>query len=200
MITSIGLQNFKSWGPNPEKVKLAPLTAFFGANSAGKSSLIQFLLMLKQTVESSDRKLVLNFGDDRSLVELGSFKDIAYRHNIEAQIGCEIEWQLPHPLEIPIEETSEISSSPIKLQFSANFTQNDTGQVKLENFEYKFNQYSGGIRRDSNDNKSDNYVLTVQPDDLGLRSKRGRPPTISSPYSGRENPTGRYIALFLRYS
>jgi predicted ATP-dependent endonuclease of OLD family len=27
----------------------------FGTNSSGKSSILQFLLMLKQTVESSDR-------------------------------------------------------------------------------------------------------------------------------------------------
>ena len=36
------------------------LTGFFGTNSSGKSSILQFLLMLKQTVESSDRSRVLH--------------------------------------------------------------------------------------------------------------------------------------------
>ena len=43
MITSMTLQNFKSWrlaGP----VKLAPLTGLFGTNSSGKTSLMERLV------------------------------------------------------------------------------------------------------------------------------------------------------------
>ena len=40
-------------------IKMSPLTVFFGTNSSGKSSIEQFLLMLKQTVDSSDRKMVI---------------------------------------------------------------------------------------------------------------------------------------------
>ena len=55
------MRNFKSWretGP----VRLAPLTGFFGANSSGKSSLLQMLLLLKKTTESNDRNLPLETG------------------------------------------------------------------------------------------------------------------------------------------
>ena len=48
MLTGLRLRNFKSWddtGP----VRLAPLTIFFGRNSSGKSTLIQSLLLMKQT-------------------------------------------------------------------------------------------------------------------------------------------------------
>ena len=38
------------------------VTGFFGTNSAGKSSLLQFLLLLKQTRNATDRGLVLDFG------------------------------------------------------------------------------------------------------------------------------------------
>jgi AAA15 family ATPase/GTPase len=70
MLTKLRIQNFKSWR-DTGSIRLAPITVFFGANSAGKTSLLQFLLMLKQTSESSDRSRVVHFGDDYSLVELG---------------------------------------------------------------------------------------------------------------------------------
>ena len=49
MLTQLRFENFKSW--QAAKLPLAPLTALFGANSSGKSSLLQFLLLLKQTKE-----------------------------------------------------------------------------------------------------------------------------------------------------
>ena len=54
MLTNLRIKNFKAWKDTGE-VRLAPITVFFGGNSAGKSSLLQFLLMLRQTVESPDR-------------------------------------------------------------------------------------------------------------------------------------------------
>jgi predicted ATPase len=78
MITKMFLQNFKSWDRTGD-LRLAPLTGLFGTNSSGKTSLLQLLLLLKQTAESADRTQVLNFGDDRSLVELGPFKDVLYK-------------------------------------------------------------------------------------------------------------------------
>ena len=39
--------------------------------------------MLKQTVESSDRNRVLHFGDDRSLVDFGTFHDLLYTHKTD---------------------------------------------------------------------------------------------------------------------
>ena len=50
MITELRARNFKSW-KDTGKLQLAPLTGLFGANSSGKTSILQVLLMLKQTVE-----------------------------------------------------------------------------------------------------------------------------------------------------
>ena len=61
MLTELSVQNFKSWGVI-KKMRLAPVTGLFGRNSSGKSSILQVLMLLKQTAESSDRKQVLNFG------------------------------------------------------------------------------------------------------------------------------------------
>ena len=88
MLKKLHFENFKSW--RDATVDFAPITAFFGANSSGKSSLIQFLLMLKQTKDSPDRNLALDFGGDDSLVDLGSFRSAIYRHDENEQIRWKI--------------------------------------------------------------------------------------------------------------
>ena len=102
MLTHIRMKNFKSWKDSGE-VKLAPLTGFFGANSSGKSSLLQMLLLLKQTIESEE---VLFFGDENSLVNLGSFKEVIHHHNRDAQLelefGCQLREQ--HLIDISLED------------------------------------------------------------------------------------------------
>ena len=50
MITELSAQNFKSW-QDTGKLQFAPLTGFFGANNSGKTSILQLLLLLKQTTK-----------------------------------------------------------------------------------------------------------------------------------------------------
>lgn len=75
MLTHLQIVNFKAW-KDTGAIRLAPLTVFFGTNSSGKSSINQFLLMLKQTAQSPDRKRVLHLGDKNTAVNLGSYMDI----------------------------------------------------------------------------------------------------------------------------
>jgi predicted ATPase len=91
MFRAISFQNFKSW-KDTGNIELAPITGFFGTNSSGKSSILQFLLMLKQTMESTDNQRVLNTGDEHSYVELGTIDDISYQHNIPNTIKFTLEW------------------------------------------------------------------------------------------------------------
>src|ERR1700735_3729035 len=108
MLTRLRFQNFKSW--RKVDLPLAPLTALFGANSSGKSSLLQFLLLLKQTKDSADRSLALDFGGPESSVDLGSFRDAVYFHNEEIAISWKLSWQLHDELRIadPSGKRSEI--------------------------------------------------------------------------------------------
>ena len=83
MLHSLEFENFKSWA-GPHRLEFGRITGLFGANSSGKSSIIHLLLLLKQTVESPDSTLVLNFGGSPSeYIDFGSFKDIVthQRHN-----------------------------------------------------------------------------------------------------------------------
>jgi len=73
MITKWELSNFKSFY-NKTGLNLAPLTVLTGINSSGKSSIIQSMLLIAQTLRNpiSSRELVLN----GSLVKMGFLDDI----------------------------------------------------------------------------------------------------------------------------
>ncbi|MDP2643500.1 MAG: AAA family ATPase, partial [Desulfobacterales bacterium] len=99
MLTQLIIKNFKSWRDSG-KIRMAPITALFGPNSSGKTSLLQLLLMLKQTAESPDRKQVLNLGDERSLVELGTFQEVLFAHDLHSILEWDLEWTMPERLAI----------------------------------------------------------------------------------------------------
>ena len=96
MITHIRVKNFKSWQDSPE-VKLAPLTGFFGTNSSGKSSLLQMLLLLKQTIGTNE---ILFFGDENSLVNLGNFREVIHGHKTNEPLMLEFGCKLRTPFTI----------------------------------------------------------------------------------------------------
>lgn len=99
MLTHLQIKNFKAWH-DTRSIRLAPLTILFGANSSGKSSLHQFLLMLRQTVESPDRKRVLHTGDDTTPVDLGSYSELVRDGNFTIPLEFGLAWRRPEPLEI----------------------------------------------------------------------------------------------------
>src|SRR4051812_44967563 len=100
MITGLEITNFKAWrdtGP----IRLAPITVLFGTNSSGKSSIQQFLLMLKQMAESPDRRRVFHAGGEGTTpVALGSFADFVFGHDTTREIEFSLTWQLPDGLDI----------------------------------------------------------------------------------------------------
>ena len=73
MLTSIQLKNFKCF--ESLKLRLAPLTILCGLNGMGKSSVLQALLLLRQSKQAGELakgRLVLG----GELVDLGTGQDI----------------------------------------------------------------------------------------------------------------------------
>ena len=100
MLTQLRLENFKSWRDTGE-IPLKPITGFFGTNSSGKSSLFQALLLMKQTAESPDRGIVLHFGDERTLVDMGDFESVIHKHNTESTLKVSLHWGAKMDIVIP---------------------------------------------------------------------------------------------------
>lgn len=125
MLTHLKLENFKIWrstGPT----RLAPITLLLGTNSSGKSSLIQSLLLIRQTVKGDDPNLDLNLGnpDADDSVTLGQFKDVLCRHGAASestsatQVGIEFRWS----------EDGQAESSTL---FSARYNKGPAGSAEL---------------------------------------------------------------------
>jgi predicted ATPase len=84
MLKALQLGNFKSW--REVNVPLAPITGLFGTNSSGKSSLLQALLLMKQSTENSDVQQVLEFGNDKTLVDLGGFQEVIFQRDTKRKL------------------------------------------------------------------------------------------------------------------
>ncbi|MBY0331620.1 MAG: DUF3696 domain-containing protein [Acetobacteraceae bacterium] len=94
MITRLDLTSFKSW---PEaKLALAPITGLFGTNSSGKTSILQFLLLLKQTKDATDRALSLELNG--GFVQLGTIRDAIHRHDHTSRLSFELAFRLDEEL------------------------------------------------------------------------------------------------------
>lgn len=98
MLNRLRLQNFKAW--RRADLTFGRVTGFFGSNSAGKSSLLHFLLLLKQTRNATDRGIVLDFGGPADLVSLGTFADAIHQRDTSKTIDWILDWTLPEVLEI----------------------------------------------------------------------------------------------------
>ena len=94
MFTRLRIQNFKAW-KDTGNIRLAPLTVFFGPNSSGKTSLLQFLLLLNQTAQSPDRKQVLNFGGSHSLIDFGVWPEMVFGGDATSGLRFGFSWRVP---------------------------------------------------------------------------------------------------------
>lgn len=83
--------NFKSW--DEADLPCGRITGVFGTNSSGKTSLIQFLLLLKQTKDATDRALALDLNGD--FVKLGTITDAIRGHDEALDITWEVSFDLP---------------------------------------------------------------------------------------------------------
>jgi predicted ATPase len=89
MLKKWKIENFKSFCGETD-IELAPITIFVGSNSSGKSTIIQSILLLKQTLQYAppNRGIALN----GPLVKLGRFDDVRNAHGDQRHIG--IGWRV----------------------------------------------------------------------------------------------------------
>ncbi len=178
MITELRAENFKSW-KDTGKLRFAPLTGFFGANSSGKTSILQVLLMLKQTVEHPTLKWdePLAFGNEVSLVNLGSFDDVIHQHNADLNLGVSVSWKTSEKMEInehKIDSLSFLTSIRSK-----------SGHPVLEAYSYTANEQRWEVERNL-------------PPNMGGWVLKSSDPVQVQPYRfyGVKAPGNRYGPLF----
>ena len=170
MLKHIKASNFKSW--QKMDLRLAPVTGLFGTNSSGKTSILQLLLLLKQTKETTDRSLAVDFGSPQrtSYVNLGTYRDVIFDHDTESLLSWRIEWELPENIKI-----TDQSISPARLLFEGNQL------VVGANISFKRNQPS-----------TDRLFYELGGQQFSLTRKEGRPSAFSMDSTGPDK-TFRFI-------
>lgn len=89
MIDTLELENFRAFGEKTI-IPLAPITLLFGQNSAGKSSILHALNLLKQTQESRQQGIALLPRAEDAICDLGSFRELVYDHDPERTVSIGI--------------------------------------------------------------------------------------------------------------
>jgi predicted ATPase len=143
MLTHLHVENFKAW--KKLDIRLGRVTGLFGTNSSGKSSLLQFLLMLKQTKNATDRGLVLDFGGPEQLVNLGGYRDVIHAHDIGGNLSWKIDWSLRQRATIsdPTKKRTDVLASDTKLSIESVARSQPQSNLLVSDFlEYGF----GGFR------------------------------------------------------
>jgi predicted ATPase len=79
MLKKIRIKNFKAFRDTGD-IEIRPITILTGVNSSGKSSIMQALLVLRQTIESRDTEVPLHVVGD--YIDLGSYVDCVFQHRI----------------------------------------------------------------------------------------------------------------------
>jgi len=120
VLEELQLDGFKPFGTR-QKIPLGPLTLIYGPNSAGKSSLVQALLLLRQSWESSDAGPGLR--PSGPWVDLGTFRSLLHRHDLEQALHIGLKFRVT---ETPLRPAIDPGVYGIEWQFEAQTDQDDT--------------------------------------------------------------------------
>ena len=145
MLQSLELENFKAFGERA-RIQFAPITLIFGENSAGKSSILQALNLLKQTLESGDTGVPLLPHAYNEIVDLGNFKEMLFDHDLKRTLSICVE--------TTINKSYEISQLPYK-----------ENTITIE-FRFKFSPFDAEVLLDEigiYDKQSSRCIAKFQP-------------------------------------
>jgi hypothetical protein len=83
-ITNITIENFKGVG-SKVSIPLRPITLLFGANSAGKSTILQAMLYMRELLErqNADVDVLLGCSD---IINLGGFRELVHNHDLGRKV------------------------------------------------------------------------------------------------------------------
>ena len=148
MLNKLRIQNFKCW-EDTGTIDMAPITLFFGANSSGKSSIGQFLMMLKQTVEEHDQEAVFYLGGENSVVQLSSYNEMVFQNNLESNIRFEYQWSPNRVSDIKFlnPPNNPLSGDGLAFQAKVDFPDSKSSPIpSISEFEYELIKEDGELQ------------------------------------------------------
>lgn len=180
MLKKLRIQNFKCW-EDTGIIDMDPITLFFGANSSGKSSIGQFLMMLKQTVEAHDQEAVFYLGEENSVVQLSSYKEMVFQGNLESNIIFEYQWSPNRDSPLTLRNNSEphesFSGNRLAFRAEVDVPNSKSPIPSIHEFKYELinkdgkSELSFGMKRKKRtySGQEERYYVVESPFDLKLR-------------------------------
>ncbi len=142
------MENFKSFGQNVE-IPMAPITLILGQNSAGKSSILQALYLLKQSYEVPHQSAndTLKPRVERGIVDFGSIPELLFDHDTSRTLKIRVlfdkEGHADESIFPTLEELMEPGKSPptrktmgVGMHFGYSTSEKITSLCQLEVFNH----------------------------------------------------------------
>ena len=126
MITNISFSNYKAFESGT--LELKPITVLLGANSSGKSSLLQLILLLAQSIQSTDEFLGA-FKLNGRYVSLGESHNILRDKNRDNEFRVRLDCQC---VEIGLAELHERAFGDIYSFFRLSSITDPAGDISPE--------------------------------------------------------------------
>lgn len=149
-ISTLRIDNFKSI--RHAELEFGPLTVLVGANSAGKSSVLQSLLLLNQIVRERAQSGLVNLNGAE--LQLGTFADIKHSLSSTRQVAFSVDLYSPddlvRPWRIPTTRfQSEAVTSEEVLTWGITLTRPESGQMgsaRVREVELETKRPEGAVR------------------------------------------------------
>jgi AAA15 family ATPase/GTPase len=184
MISRLHIENFKGWADTGE-IDLAPITVLLGSNSSGKSSIGQFLMLLKQSIALPDPRTVFFLGNRESAVNLGLPSEMVFNRDLTRRIKFSYTWNLDKPLQFK-NALKERSYSYNQITFDCDVKVQDkiSQAIEVESFLYRLYDhqnylFSIGMKKKESKSSKRSYEMIFENYD-GVRAP-GRAWDITPP-------------------
>ena len=185
MLNRLKIENFKAW--RHADLQFGKVTGLFGTNSAGKSSILQLLLLLKQTANATDRSSVLNLGEPEDVVSLGTFKDLVHQHDEQGQVSWHLDWTLPEKLAIqdPTQPRGKplLESDRLETRCAVGLKQ---ARLRARELVYRFDGVE--FRMQPKSGSDTKFDLTTDSQQFQFLRNRGRPWPLPHPVKTHRFP------------
>lgn len=135
LIKSLSLKNFKGFSEEV-RIELRPITLLFGANSAGKSSVLQALQLVREILERGDANIdrTRQGGDT---IDLGGFRNFVHQRDLNREVTLRVAMSLgdetiPEFFEDAIDDRSDVDSEVWRFHETLDQIRNQVKQVALQ--------------------------------------------------------------------
>ncbi len=160
MLTEIKLTNFKCF-KEETAIPLSKFNLFTGVNGAGKSTALQSLLLMRQSIEHDPytTELLLN----GSCVNLGNFDDVRNRNipkenNVIFEFSCSTNKDICFIKNYLKPKSDEMSLLVFEINIFAKFFSGE--ELKIESHTFKYD-YKNGLYYDDSNKSYSSFVLNT---------------------------------------